>query len=754
MCYFCNQQMFSLKNSARIVLLVVFCVTLFGAMHLPKLAFNYDFERFFPKGDDDLEFYLEHRALFESDNDFLLISIENKKGVFNLDFLNKVKALSDSIKRLELVHSVISPTSIARYIKGPFGAMKVPYIHLDAKRLQADSIQIFQEKHLDGALFSSSKPAICLLVNHEQYLKKKASDTLLIQIERAVSTLDFDQVFYSGKIHGQFYYIQKIKWQMGIFMTSSFLLVLLFLFFSFKNLRAILVPIYVVTLSLLWLFSIMALCDEKIDVIASLMPTILFIVGVSDTIHFYTRYFELARGSNNYYESILQTIKEVGWATFLTSLTTAIGFATLITAKIEPVQTFGLYTSIGVFIAFIITYLSLPAMLYLAQKSIIPEQHLKTDRWKSLLDFLFLTVLKNQKKIMVGSIALVFVCLIGISRLTVNNFLLEDLSDRDALKKGYLYIEQYFSGARPFEFALWSDSSLFNYQDLSELNQVSDYLDQQYGLKLQLSLVELIKETNRFLKGGALAQRVFPNNEAEFLRIKKQLEKRSKSMGLNTLISQDHQRLRFTGKIPDWGGKATDEKDLRFTEFLSQNLPEHLNYKVTGMAKLIDKNNAYLIENMFKGLGISFLLVSIIMALLYRSFWIIVISLVCNILPLIMIAAFMGFTGMYLNISTSIIFTIAFGIAVDDTIHFLSKLKADLKKFSTVGFALKHTYYVTGKAILVTTLITSAGFLTLIGASFNSIFNIGLLVSLTLIFAVFADLILLPVLILRWKKRS
>ena len=174
--------------------------------------------------------------------------------------------------------------------------------------------------------------------------------------------------------------------------------------------------------------------------------------------------------------------------------------------------------------------------------------------------------------------------------------------------------------------------------------------------------------------------------------------------------------------------------------------------KVTGTAHLIDVNNDMLSINMIKGLGIAFIIIALIVGIMYRSVTMVLISLVPNMLPLILISAIMGFCGIYLKVSTSIIFTIAFGIAVDDTIHFLSKFRIQLAKGRTWQYALKRTYLSTGKAIVVTTLILCAGFITLVFSDFLGTFYIGLLISLTLAFAVLSDLFLLPVLIILTSK--
>lgn len=745
------------KRWSKLALLLVFSVTVVCCFRIYKLDFNYDFESFFPTNDPDLAFYDHHRKLFESDNDFLLIAIQNDKGIFKETFLQNLHSCTQEIKELSDVTQIQSPTTLARLINGPLGPIEVPYVHFDNPKMYFyDSLSVFREQHLVGTFFSDSLPAVCMFIKHTPYLSKVKSDSLLQQIETIVDDYAFNEVHYAGRVHGQHYYIKKIKKEMIVFMIASFLLVLAFLVWTFRNWRAVIVPLVVVLLSMGWLFGIMAHLETGIDVIATIIPTILFVVGMSDSIHFFTRYFDLIRNNHSVISSVKTTIKEVGKATFLTSLTTAIGFATLTTASIMPVKRFGVLTSSGVFIAFLLTYLIVPSTFILFGKKSLPKRRNVQYQWRKVLNKIFYFIIKRQKAIMIGSIALFVVSVIGLLNVRVDSFLLEDLSKKDEIRQSYSYIEDVFAGARPFELAIYVDSnrgeSFLHYEHLKKINEVERYLQSEYGVNALLSVNVLIKNINRLQHGGYLAHYRFPENEREFNKCKKMLMKYGRQLGVKQLISEDGKYLRITGKIKDYGAVKTKEKNKELSQFIEKNVALEAQHKVTGMATLVNKNIEYLIHNLLIGLGFSFLMVSLIMAFIYRSFWMVIISLVPNILPILMISSILGVANIHLNATTSIVFTIAFGIAVDDTIHFLSKLKSDLQKFKSPVYALRNTFLTTGRALIVTTLILSGGFLTLMASGFNSIFKIGLLISLTLIFALVIDLLWLPVLILRWKR--
>ena len=221
------------------------------------------------------------------------------------------------------------------------------------------------------------------------------------------------------------------------------------------------------------------------------------------------------------------------------------------------------------------------------------------------------------------------------------------------------------------------------------------------------------------------------------------------------MVSTDQKSSRFSGRMGDIGSSITTAKTTALRNFINADIDTTLvNFRVTGTSLLIDKNNAYLVKNMSTGLAIAFAVVALIAGLMFRSWRMILITLIPNVIPLLLVAGIMGALGITLKLSSSVIFTVAFGIAVDDTIHFISKLKMELAKGKSKLYAIKRTYFSTGKAIIITTLILISGFLTLLWSSFGGTYYIGLFVGLTLLFALIIDLTLLPVFILLFYKQG
>lgn len=747
------------KKTAIRALLALSIVSIVCLPILSKLRFDYDFENFFPKNDEDLSFFLDHRARFETDNDFLLIGIENSPSIFEKDFLNELDKLSDSLAKLPFIESVASPTNIFYPISTPIGFTKVNYLHpKKPENYVQDSIKISKTKDLIGTFFSEDFKHVSINIRTTENLSKNKSDQLIEGLYKLLEKFDFQAIHIAGKVHGQYHYIKNIKKEMLIFMSSSLVLLIIFLAISFRSFSGVWVPITVVILSAVWLLAFITIIGKALSLMTILLPSILFVVGVSDVVHILERYLEELRNGIEKLKAIKLAFREVGLATFLTSLTTAIGFLTLLTSAVQPLRDFGIYTAIGVFLAFILAFTLLPSILILIPKPKISQQNNQNLFWTKRLKKLFLFVLKNPIKIGIGSLMLLSFSFWGISQIKINNYLLEDLADNNPVKQDFFYFENNFSGVRPFEMAMEvgeKSNSLFELASLKEMEKLEHYLKEKYEVGFVFSPLAVVKGINKSLNGGLEKFNKLPDSKSEMNKILKLLNRNKKNTNLKTIITLDQKKGRLKAKQVDDGSFIIKQKNKDLQKFINENINQDLiKYRITGMAFMIDKNNDTLAKDMLLGLLIAFGVIAIIMGILFASFRMIFISLIPNMLPLLMVAGIIGWTGINLNVSNSIFFTIAFGIAVDDTIHFMSKLKLELGKGKSLLYALKRTYISTGKAITITTIILCSGFLSLVFSTFTSIYSMGILVSITLVFALLADLLVLPVLLLMFYQKK
>ena len=729
-------------------------MTLGALYQISLLTFDYEFEHFFPSNDPELEFYQEFTDKFDTDIDFVIIGLKNEEGIFQKDFLSASSEMVKEIRVIPHVQRIISPFSASDYALGPFGPIAIPYLHVDEpERYSRDSARIYKNQKQVGSLFSPDAKSLSMLVILSDTLNKLETDTVYYNLTDVMAKYEFDEIHAAGKAIGQAFYIEQIKTEFALFMAIAIILIITVLLLIYRSFWGTAVPLVVVLLSVIWLLGLMSLVGKSIDIMTTLLPLVLFVVGVSDVIHLLSRFFEEIRAGLSKQDAIKTAYKRVGAATFLTSLTTALGFLTLLTSGVKPVRELGLYAAIGVFIAFFLAFSLLPAILSISAVPKLAHKEPSTVMWNRLVSKLFRFSISNRKTIVVASLVLIAVSLVGISNIRIDNYLLEDVAEDDPIRKSFMYFEENFAGVRPFELQMTivdSTINALNPEAIEDMLKVESYLKNEYGVGFLSSPLNILRSANQALNGGLDSAYLIPESDSDLKKATVLVSRLSKRPEFAALMSSDKKYVRFTGKIQDRGGRVTKAKDDELRDYFDQE--KALDYSVvdlTGMSLLIDKNNETLSSNMMSGLLFALMVVAIIMGFMFGSVRIAIISLVPNIIPLLMVGGFMGLTGIDLKISTSVIFGIAFGIAVDDSIHYLIKYRQELKKGRSNIYALKRTSISTGKAIILTTIILCMGFVSLSASDFTSTFYVGVLISIALASAVAADLILLPILLLK-----
>lgn len=742
------------KKISRFVLIGITLISFFFLYKVKDIAFDYDFEAFFADDDPSTEFLAEHRNRFETDNDFVFVALENKEGVFEQDFLEKTDAFVTDLLADTLIESVQCLTQMEDFVKTPFSpqVFKRPYINIDnPSKYEKDSARIFERPEIAGLFIRDDAKAIMVFAKHRPYLSKAHCDVLKGSIDELLDKYEFDDFKYAGRAIGLGFYIEAMQFETVLFIGLSFVLVMIFLIFMFRSVWGLLVPLAIVATSMLWIVGFMATIGQPINLVLTVLPSIIFVVAMSDVIHLVTKYFDELRLGKSKLDAVKVAYKEIGFATLLTSITTAIGFLTLLTVGMKPVHHFGIYTALGVMMAFLLAYTFLPALLILTKPPKIVETGFTKNMWYPILHRGFAWALRHYKKLGIAFIVVLGISIAGAFKVEANYFLLEDLKESSKLRQDYDYFDKEFMGLRPFELSIQlndPERSIYDYDVLTELNKLDSFLVADYGLKQCASIVQILKIANRTEHGGNSDYYKFPN-EKDAASFVKRFEKFDKSGMLRLFVDSTQQYARFSSTTGDIGLYAVRDKNERFEAFFAEEInSDLLSYQFTGTGHLLDRNMSSLSQNLTKGLLLAVLIVSLLMGALYRSVRIVLIALIPNVLPLVMLAAILGYFGIQLKVSTAIIFTISFGIAVDDTIHFMSKLKLELNKGKSFLYALKRTYLSTGRAIILTTLILCSGFLMLMFSDFLGTFYVGLLISCTLFFALLADLLFLPVLLL------
>lgn len=744
----------NVKKWSKPVIIAIALITGLQAYWASTLQFDYNFETLFPTEDPELAFFQKFRETFADDNEYLSVGLHESSGVFQKAFLQKLDSCTKQLERLNQVVRVSSPSSMKFLKFNLWGRKKqVPLLHVnEPAQYKRDSSYIYQQPDLLHNFFSEDGKSVCVYLQIQNNLAHTtAGDSLLLAIHNTIQRYSFEEYHVLGSLQSQQENTRKVKSEFYLFTSLSMVLVVVFLFLTFRSLWGVIVPLIVIGLCGLWALGTMGALNVEVNLMTMMIPTIIFVVAMSDVIHLLSKYLDELRLGKSQEEALQVTIKEVGLATFMTSITTALGFLTLLSAGVKPFVQFGVFAAIGVLLAFIITFSVLPAILIQLQQPVFQSSNSVNNTWNKWLGLSFYKLLKRQKLVFFLSLVVVLFAGLGVYKLDIHAYFSDEINKNDPLSQDIKFFEQEFGGIRPFEICVSlkdSTKSFWELDLLRNLENLERYLKDEYQVNKLYSLTSVLKAANRSLMGGDGHFYRLPSSDK---RLQTLIDKVRAYNGesLQGVITDRNDRVRISGSIHDIGSRAVEEKNGQLKEFIAQHInTELMDVKLTGSATMIDRSHQIMSVNMLQGLGFALLVVSLMMGILYKNPKAIIIALIPNVLPLVVIAGFLGWMGIGLNMSTSIIFTIAFGIAVDDTIHFMTKLNIELNKGLPLIFALKKTFIATGKAIILTSIMLSSGFFVMVLSDFNGTFYMGFLVGLTLVVAVLVDLLLIPLLVM------
>ncbi|MBN3518658.1 MMPL family transporter [Algoriphagus lutimaris] len=739
------------KSISYIFLGIGILITVLILIFPPKISFNYDFEQFFPQSNEDLEFYEEYKKKFENDNDYLLIALENPGGdLLEKRFLDSIWSIQIKIKDLEGVDTVISILNIEKPIIGLFGLRNEKVLKWDTERELSESssdLGVYKTQ-----LISKDGKSLLLWIKNTQNISKENGDRLYSEIKGVIEQAAIQPKAIAGKIQAQGDFIRLMQKEFGMFFGASIVLILGMLFFIFRTFWSIWIPCVVLLIGTLWSFAVMLYFGKALDVMSVMQPTIFLIVGLSALIHFISHLNQKIRQGIRIEKSIQEVFKELFIPVWLTILTTSLGFISLYFTTIPALKSFGVSTGIGVLVVFGALILLTPGILYLSR--IQPNQG--TDKFISanFLKVLFIEVLKKRKWILMSFLLISLLSIWGGSKIHVNGYLLDNLPENHPIQLDVHYFDEQYGGSNPLEIYLKTGldaSSLMDYEVLEALEKVESKLAELTGTNQFLSPLTIVKTLNQAQNQGSVKAFVFPS-PGQFQRMEKYLKRAGEELNFKLLLN-DNQEGRISGRSPDFGSYKMAQIREEFQDFVNREIdPQILSLQWTGTAYLIDNGHQSVTVQMAKGLGVAFLVVGLIAGILFRSWRISLILLIPNIIPLIWMLGMMILLGIEFKLTTAILFTVAFGIAVDDSIHFMTRLRFELGKGKSLIYAIKRTVMETGRAIVLTTIILVMGFGLLIASDFGVTHFTGLLIAASLIVALLSDVLLLPILLLPMKK--
>lgn len=717
-----------------------------------QLKFTFDFEQFFPEGDNDLAFFQDFVKDFETDDNFLLIAIHRKEGIFDSTFLNKFHDFSIQARNLPHVTQSRSLTQLRYPIKTPFALTSIPVIHINQpSKFRSDSLNILNDPRFVYNLVDQNGQYLVVFLRLIDGIQLDQAKTLMTALNDLILPYHFEQFHFLGRPYFQQELVDMQKREITFSAIVSGILVTIVMWLIYRRPIGILISLVSIAIGMLLFMGVLGALGRPLNAMAALYPVLMIIVGTSDVIHIMSKYIAELRKGKTKVDAIRTTTKEIGLATLLTSTTTAIGFASLLTARIAPVRDFGINAAIGVVVAYITVIFFTTAWLsFYEEKEIVKSTSVNLFWEKWLARFNAFTA-QNPKSILMGSVIAVLICGLGIYKISTNYNIINNFPKGKKITRDFLVFEENLTSFRPFEIAVSTKESYkaTDFEVLLEMNKVEQKLAEFSDIQAVNSITAVYKSINRMYHGNQVDYYRFPNDASEFSKYQKVVDQ-FPYQETKVLVSQDGNKARISARIKDIGADHIKSISDSIQSWINTHTnPNIATFRQTGTGLIIDKNTEYVRKNLIEGLGLAIIIVGILMALLFKNWKMLMISLIPNVFPLLVAGALLGYLGIDLEAGVSIVFAVIFGIAVDDTIHFLSKYKLALHNYHNTEEALSVTFAETGKAICLTSIILFFGFLIMLFSIHPPSVTIGLLISITLLSALFSDLLLIPVMV-RW----
>jgi predicted RND superfamily exporter protein len=832
-----------LRNRIVISIIIIILTIFLGYFAFTKLKVDNRFGNTLPKDSPVQMDYLKFKKQFGEDGSTLVIAIKSDSLHSRRNF-KKWLELSRKIKKFNGVENVISEATLFT-IKN----------NVEAKKFEINSIfkdTTFNQKNIDSIkreirvnpiyknlLYNDNKKVSLLLIGmDEKCLADKKRNKVVFEIEELAQSYSsyFGKPYFAGLPHIRVVIGKRIVNEMYIFLGLSVLASSILLYIFFRSLRVVMQCNLVVFVSVIWALGSIALFGFQLSIMMALIPPLLIVIGVPNCVFLITRYHQEYVRFNNKTRALFTMIRRIGSVTFLTNLTTAVGFCTFTSS--EKLAQFGIISSLNIMVVFVLSICIIPI---LASFSKPPKprhlKHLYRVYSQGFIDYIIVIITKYRRWVYVGSVAMVFISIFGMTKIIATGNVTSDLPKKDPILLDMKFIEQNFGGSIPFEVTInyKRKGRLFSDETLEKVEEIQGLFANDTMFSKSLSLVDFIKVINMAYYGNNPSQYKLISGKDK-LRLKKYVEKfdaermNGGNISLKNLVDTTHNTLRIRMQMKDLGSyKVANKVDSLRTEVdkilnpdkhdlerlyakvengnkdaidsilvehtaVFNNLisliskgnddleyafnmnPEKINdYKnkpnfnrllrkainqeyydltFTGTSVVAAEGTRYLFINLVQSLVFAIISIALLMAFLFRSFTIILISMIPNIIPLLFTAGIMGYFQIPLKPSTLLVFGIALGITVDNAILFLAKYRQELKQHSwDIKYSILQSLRETGLGIFYTSVILFFGFIMFVFSQFGGTKGLGLLVSITILVGMATNLIILPSLLLSLERR-
>ena len=756
-----------LKNRYLILTLIAIATT-FLVFQMKNMRFSYTEANLLPENHEVNIQYNKFLEIFGEEGNLVLLAVKDS-SVFTTDKFNAWNSLAksfDSLPEVEFTLSIADVKKLKKDTKNRKFVLESIYGEKITSQEEVNSIkkELFEKlPFYDNLLYNKKTGTIqtAIYINKEivntPVRKAFVFDKLIPIIDRFEKENNLN-VRVSGMPYIRTINAQNIIDEIQLFVLGALLITGIIFFFFFRSYRATFITLLVVTIGVTWAFGFIGLFGYEITVLTALIPPLIIVIGVPNAVFLINKYQQEIKLHGQQAKALQRVISKIGNATLMTNITTASGFATFVFVKSQLLREFGILASINILSIFVLALLIIPIIYSFMEPP--KKKHLNhlERRWmENVVDWMEKMVREQRITVYITTVIIIILGIIGLYQIRVSGSLIEDMPKTKAFYKDIKFFENEFGGIMPLEILVDSkkEKGVMKLSTLKRMDKINEVIESFPELSKPVSIVNLVKYSKQAYYKGKPKYYQLPTSQEQNYIFEYTKNSDGNSDMLNNFVDSTGQFARITTFMKDIGTDKMNVIQERLRQIVEKEFPaERYNVSFTGKALVFLKGTNYLIGNLVFSLSLAILLIALFMAWMFRSFRMILISIIPNMLPLLITAGLMGFFGIPIKPSTILVFSIAFGISVDDTIHFLAKYRQELiannwKIRKSVYAALRET----GVSMFYTSIVLFFGFLVFTVSSFGGTIALGGLVSITLLLAMVSNLLLLPSLLLTFEDK-
>ncbi len=754
-------------NNRNIFLVLILSYTLFMGYMSQFVKFNYDFSQTVPDTDEDMMYYNDFKKTFGEDGNVFAVGLKDS-SIFNIEKFTLYKNYIKSLESIEGVNGVLGLPTLQILEKNKENknfTFKELFSPFPTSQKHLDSILSIakNQKFYDNKITNQDNALTLLITINKKVLNSKKRDDLMKSLIIKSSLFESEsniKLHYAGLPYSRYMMAESVKQELSMLLLVSLIVTSIILFIFFRSYDTVIVPIIIIGIVVVWVFGTLSLLGYKITLLTGLLPPLIVVIGIPNCVYMLNYYHFSIEKIKDKKEALLNVIRTIGLITFITNLTTAVGFLVLATTDIKILTEFGIVAGINVIATFFVSIFLLPS-IYLVLPAPKSEQtsYLNYSFIKYLINSFINISFNYRRPVFILSSIIVSVSIYGLTKIKSVSYLIDDVPSESPLMKDLKFFEKNFSGVMPLEIVVDSKmkKGVQNLNLLKKVNELENFLMDKDYVSSPISLVSFIKASRQAYYNNNSAYYSLPNNRDKNF-ILRYISDGYQNNASNENISKSFvdslgQKLRISLNVADLGSFKLDSivNNVFRPEINKVFKNSKAEVKLTGTTLTFIKGINFLIENLLQSMLLAFFIISVIMSLLFKNFKMVIISLIPNLIPLIFAGGIMGFFGIPLKPSSALVFSIVFGISVDYSIHFLAKFKNELIN-NSIEISITNTIKQTGKSMIFTSFILFFGFIIFAFSNFGGTIVLGVLTSIILFVAMITNLTLLPSIILRFYK--